>query len=255
MDRRRDAVLCQAFGLPYPCDVDCPGYAEFLALLDLGLCEAEIIADPRWRRSAKKAERDADLNRDTIHMAPTWRYADSDETGHVALVLPVGVDDSGRERPLSMTNSQDDAEFASWVVDLVAIPLDGKRPLSMTGHTLAVGGFEPDGTTLRVYGGALEWLRAHLASVRAIAADTPGHLVQQLHFPVPSPDRRATLLVEPMGLEWRVRSARCVIPATARQIAVPDSAALARLIDGRMRLPEKVRPMPVVRGPRAGAPV
>jgi hypothetical protein len=222
-----------------------------LALLDLGLCETAVIAEPRYRPNTSKAARDALLDRPTIHLAPTWRLPDPDETGTQALILPVCVD-GFHNRTLSLQRLREDV-FAGAIADLVAIPLDGSRPLSMTGHTLAVGSFNVASDKLRVQAGGANWIERHLTHVRQITADTPGHLVPRLHMPFPAPDDIITLLVEPQGLEWRVTAPACVIPHAAREVMVLDSPKLAELIDTLMRRKERTRPLPVVRGPKAAA--
>lgn len=247
----RGAAICAAFGLPFPIDPAGDHFAQSLALVDLGLCEASIIAEPRYRRNLSKAQRDALLERDTIHQAPTWRHADADETGVPAIILPVLLDD-GHCRAMSLRRLGD-VPFAPAIADLVAIPLDGTRPLSRTGHTLAVGPFNVTGGTLRVYGGGLTWLTKYLDQARAITADTPAHLVTRLHFPLPPPDDIATLLVEPHALEWRNTMARCVIPHAASKVIACDSTKLAQLINSLMHKKERTRPMPVVCGPREAA--
>lgn len=242
-------TICGAFGLPYPIRPDSDAFARSIALLDLGLCEAKIVAEPRLRRNPAKAERDADLGRDTIHLAPTWRYAIEDDRPVVALILPVGDDDRWT-RPMSLQHYNRDELFAQDIVDLIAIPLDNSRPLSMSGHTLAVGKFSVADEKMVVQASGIHWLSNYVRQVGEITADTPPHLVPKLHFPLPPPDDVATLLIEPLGLEWRVTHAACVIPFAAREVVVPDSRKLAQAIYGLMRRKERTRPLPVVRGPR-----
>lgn len=238
--------------------------AAWLALFDMGVCLANIVTEPRFRVRPLKAERDAALGRDTMHLAPLWRYPICDpslglqaEAGTPALILPVasGSEDmrssAGTEfaEVLSLTQMGEEA-FAAEITDLVALPLKGGRPRSMTGYTVAVGPMRTNAGRLVVYGGARSWLDAYLGLVQQIAAETPPHLVEQLHMPFPEPE--PSLLVEPRALEWRVTQWRCVIPPTATHIVCPDSRALAELIDGEMRKKERVRTLPIVCGPKEG---
>jgi len=245
-------AICGAFGLPYPIDPESDDFAASLALVDLGLCEAKIVAEPRLRRSRDKALRDAELGRDTIHLAPTWRYAAEDDVPVPALIMPVEAEDHYC-RAMALWRFANAEEFAGAIVDLVAIPLDGSRPLSMSGHTLAIGSFAVEAEKLVVQANGLSWLKAYVAKVRQITGETPAHLVPKLHFPLPPPDDVVTLLVEPFALDWRVTSMGCVIPHAAREVVVPDSRRLAEAIDGLMRKKERARPLPIVRGPKEAA--
>jgi hypothetical protein len=239
-----------AFGLPHPVAPDHPQVAEILALSALGLCQASIKPDVRYRRSAKKAARDAVLERDTIHMAPTWRHAEADETGIEALILPVGQGRDGRECSLSLIEIPNEDDFAEQVIDLIAIPLDGSRPLSWTGHTLAIGNFAVDEANMVLFASPLEWLKVYLARARETAAMTPKDRAEKLDFIILPPESQSTLLVEPLGLEWRVSSSACVIPPAARNVTVRDSRKLAELIDALVRRKLPTRTLPIVRGPK-----
>jgi hypothetical protein len=245
------AETMAAFGLPARTDPEGEDFAAALAVMDLGLCRCPVIAEPRLKRSAQKRERDIELGRDTIHASPTWRYPDSDEVGIDALVLPVTFDwNAQRHRTLSLHAGPED-NFRERIIDLVALPLDGSRALSRTGHTLAVGPFNVAGARLVLHAGGKAWLDAWLAQVRSLTADTVPHLVPRLHFPLPPPDDTSTLMIEPQALDWRVTSGRCVIPHAAQSVIVPDSGALARYIDSAMRLRERARPLPQILGPAA----
>lgn len=247
----RGSVVCGAFGLSWPINPDGEDFAQQLALVDMGLVEARIYAEPRLRRNPNKASRDARLGRLTIHLAPTWRFADADETGIPALILPV-CDDGRFYRTMSLKLLSDD-DFADSIVDMIALPLDGSRPLSLTGHTTAVGSFSVEGNSLRVQAGGIAWLKNHLTRIRDLTAETPPHLVRRLHPNFPPPDDIVTLLVEPLALDWRVTSAGCVIPHAALEVIALDSIILAKTIDEQMRLKLPVRSLPTVRGPKAGA--
>lgn len=253
LERATDmAALCAAFGLPHPIDPEGDYVAESLAMLELGLCETAIVREPRFtHRSTRKTARDAELERDTIHGAPTWRPTLDDETGTRAIILPVCAPNVTENLTLSLAILNAD-DFAAHIADLVAIPLDGGRPLSRSGHTLAIGTFRAEEGKLVLRGSGKAWLDAYLALARETAADTPAHLVERLHTPFPAPDYGATLVIEPLALDWRVTSAGCVIPHDAMQVVCPDSRALAQKIDELMRRRERVRPLPKVLGPRSG---
>jgi hypothetical protein len=246
------ALIAKHLGLEYPIHPEIDEMAAWLALIDLGICFTTIVREPHLKVKPEKAARDAD--RDTMHLAPRWRYPISDtslsvsaEAGIPALILPVGSGEKFGE-VLSLS-AMGDEDFAAAVADLAAIPLDGGRPLSMTGYTVAVGTMRADHKgRLVVYGSGRAWLDACLAMARTIAADTPSHLVERLHLPFPAPD--FTLLVEPKALEWRVTQWRCVIPTAVNKIVCPDSRSLAQLIDTAMRKKVRVRTLPTVCGPR-----
>lgn len=247
------ADIFAAFGLPWPIDPLGEHFAAQLALIDLGVCSARIYAEPRLRRNPQKAQRDAMLERDTIHLAPTWRHADPDEPGIPAIILPVWTEfEHCRAMSLCWADADD---FATAICDLIALPLDGSRPLSRTGHTLAVGSFAVERDRLKIHGGGIGWIRRYLARARTICADTPNHLVQRLHFPLPPLDDTTTLLVEPLALEWRVTAACCVIPHAAREVVICDSIILAEMIESLVRKKERCRPLPVVRSLKDGATV
>ena len=246
------ALIAQHLGLEYPLHPEIDDMAAWLALIDLGICFTHIVREPRCTIKLEKAARDAE--RDTMQLAPQWRYPVSDpslgvsaEAGTPALILPVGSGE--RYGEVLSLSAQGEEDFAAAVADLVALPCDGGRPLSLTGYTLAVGSMQadPKGQVV-VYGSGRAWLDTHLAVARTIAADTPSHLVERLHLPFPAPD--CTLLVEPKALEWRVTQWRCVIPSAAKTIVCPDSRALAQLIDRAMRKRPRVRTLPTVCGPK-----
>jgi len=247
-------LIAKHLGLAFPIDPEMDDIAAWLALIDLGVCFANVVREPRLRVKPKKAVRDALLERDTKQLAPLWRHPISEpslgvlgETGIPALILPVT---SGEKYGEVLSLSQMDVDdFAAAVDDLIALPLDGGRALSMTGFTVAVGFLcaDPKGR-LFVHGSGRAWIDAHLATCRNIAADTPPHLVEQLHVPFAPPD--GTLLIEPAALEWRVSQFRCVIPRDAKTIVCPDSRVLAQYIDDAMRKKERVRRLPTVYGPK-----
>jgi hypothetical protein len=246
------ALIAQHLGLEYPLHPGIDDMAAWLALIDLGICFATIVREPSLKAKPEKAARDAE--RDTMQLAPQWRCPVSDtslgissEAGTPALILPVASGEQyGEVLSLSALGEED---FAAAVTDLVALPCDGGRPLSLTGYTVAVGSMRADYKgRLVVYGSGRAWLDAHLVVARKIAADTPSHLVERLHLPFPEPE--FTLLIEPKALEWRVTQWRCAIPTAANRIVCPDSRALAQLIDTEMRKKVRVRTLPTVCGPK-----
>ena len=248
-----------AFNLDLGDDDQSRDWPIALALFDLGLRMARVIREPAYRVDAKKAARDAELGRATMHMAQQWRHPQAAckffaaEQGIPALILPVAAPADGRgssyAAALSLAREGEHA-FAEQIADLVALPLDGGRPMSLTGFTAAGGGFEPDAQgRLTFYGSGKAWLDAHLAGVADLCVETPGHLVERLHMPFRGPD--GVLLLEPRAFEWRLTRYDCAIPYRAREIICADSRKLAELIDTEMRKREKPRPAPTVRGPRS----
>jgi hypothetical protein len=254
-------TVARAFGLQWPFDETSHDIAAWLVLLDLGVTAGRIVREPSYRRSPEKARRDAELGRQTIHLAPLWRHPIvGEEQGYPALILPVSTMDVTAYADCSHTLSRSalsDDDFLAAIADHIAIPLDGSRPLSLTGHTISLA--HPRGLgrlsadmhkRLVLYGGGKAWLSAAIESARAISADTPAHLIEQIHAPFPAPEENGALLIEPLAFEWRItRGASCAIPENANEIRCPDSRRLAQLIDTEMRKKEKPRPLPVVRGP------
>lgn len=238
------AKVQAAFGLPFPIDPHADTIGEALALLDLGICCARIVAD-EYRQITPAETRAYQPN---LHMARTWRYAEADEAAQVALILPVTETDEGQTTTLSLHELHED-DFAGSISDLVAIPIEGDRSFSHTGLTGAIGTFEVNAGVLQLRAAGMIWLKAHLARVRNICRDTPNHLVEQHCFPVPPPGGYATLIVDPYSLDWRITSHRCVIPTSARQVDILDSVGLAEGINALMRQRERERSLPIVRGP------
>src|SRR5581483_10302001 len=117
-----------------------------LALVDLGGVRASIVREPR-DAPRKLHARDWDEDREIVDLAPRWRHAISGpggERGKAAIVVPVSsAAISGPAETLSLSRLGE-GEFAARLGDLIAIPLDGSRPLSFTGYTTAVGHIEAD---------------------------------------------------------------------------------------------------------------
>ncbi len=250
--------LAASFGLDLGGAEGGDDWAPWLALLDLGIRVTRIVREPSYKAQRDKAARDAALGRPTIHQAPLWRdplsagKGQPEERGIPALILPVGSMSEGLEarggvEPLSLHRLGDDG-FLGNISDLIALPLDGGRPLSMTGFSLVIGEFEPEPNgRLTLWGSGKAWLDAHLLAARASAADTPGHMVEQLHMPFAPPP--GVLLTEPRALQWRITAYDCALPRSVTEILCPDSVGLARLIDAEMRKKEPPRPIPTVRAP------
>jgi hypothetical protein len=230
--------LAIALGMTYP-----PAEAELAALAvagDLGLAAADIVL--------------LDTVGDST-LARQWRLADCGERSLPAIILPVSTDgarpfyDPG-ELTLSMA-ALGAKLFTDCICDLVAIPLDGTRPLSFTGQTLAVGRFAVrERGELRIFASGISWLREHLERARTLGAELPARLVAHQLDP---PDHFSTLLLQPSAIEWRPQIAWCPLPPETKQLVVVDSMGLAHLIDGLMRRKEKLPPMPTVMGPRNAA--
>lgn len=255
MAANEDARIADWFGLVHPIDENGDDLAAWLALIDLGVCAARIVREPRWRINQDKAARDAGLDRHTMHLAPLWRHPiTGEETGSWALMLPVGGGDEPSTLSRIGLHAIGDADFASRISDLVAIPVDGGRPLSLSGYTVAIGTFQAQGSKrLTLYGSGMAWLKAFMGRVQALCAETPPHLIEQLHLPFHPPGDDGLLLLEPDAIEWRVCKANCVIPAHVDEIACPDSRGLAEMVDQAMRKKERPRAVPKVLGPKVGA--
>jgi len=257
------ALICGAFGLPFPVDPESEDIPTALALMDLGVCSARVVREPREKGRTIKARHAWESDETVVDLAPRWRFADPNvETGESAIVLPVrsarmGEWNSSAFTPpgAAVTSSLarcGDESFAADVVDLIAIPLNGGRPLSATGLTTAVGAWLPDERgSLGIFASGLGWLNRHLGRARKIAEETPPHLVAKLYVPFPDPE--GVLMLEPRALEWRVTKTDCVVPPAARRVVCPDSRVLAELIDGLVRRRERARPLPVVCGPKEEA--
>jgi len=232
----------------------------------LGLRFAHIVEEPAYRVAKDKAARDHRLGRATMHLSRQWRFPLQErgifaaETGKPAIIVPVGnaetlvrngtcVVEVRSSRTLSLLELGE--AFEDNIADLVAIPLDGSRPLSLTGYTAAIGDFT--GNVLTVYGSGKAWLDAHFARLRGLCADTPSHLAAQIHeaelFALPS----GVLLVEPRAFEWRVCRFDCAVPRGVGEIVCPDSAALAQWLAAELKKPDVARDVPRVSGPDARA--
>lgn len=232
--------------------------ALLLALDDIGMRTASIIAEPRMKVQPDKAARDARLNRITMHMAPQWRQAlastrdfPEPERGLPAMIVPVAAqflgdgtigDRHGASGGALLSLHQGDGEGE--IADLIAIPLERGRVLSLTGYTAAIGSFAPDAKgRLVVFGNGVAWLRAWLANIRRTTADTPEHLVRRLHMPFAPPP--GLLAVEPAAIDWCTASPTCHLPDTVSEILCADSPKLAAYIEARAK--SRPRPAPAVR--------
>ncbi len=254
-------IVARAFGLKFPLDPDSADVVAWTVLLELGITAGRVVREPSYRISAEKARRDAELGRQTMHQAPLWRHPIAgEERGEPVLILPVGRGDVPAYAPCSHTLSrysfEDEDDFLASIADLIAIPVDGSRPMSLTGHTIALAHPRADGHLpldgpgkLTLYGSGKAWLEAAISNARTIAAETPPHLVEQIHAPFPPPTEMGALLIEPKAFEWRIARGDCAIPFEAKEIDCPDSRGLAQLIDAEMRKKDKPRTMPTVRGP------
>jgi hypothetical protein len=234
--------------------------APILALSDIGAMVWDIVAEPRMRMRPEKAARDAMLGRDTMHLAPQWRFPVREprigfeiEPGRAALIVPVTTAfGSPFAETLRMSEFDTPAAFAGAVHDLVALPLDGGRALSLTGFTIAVGLVVSRGETVTFYASGRGWMAPWLKTAMHAAADTPAHLIRDLVMPFAPP--AGTLLVQPKALTWQADKLACVVPRDANRVECPDSRALAEWIDAEMRRRDKPRPMPLVCGPKERSP-
>jgi hypothetical protein len=242
-------MLAETLNFAYPVEPDSDDIGPWMALNDMGVTAAQIVREPRFRVKPQKAQRDADLGRDTMHLAPLWRWPlQGAETGELALLLPVCDGDKRASRTMSIFEMGVDA-FAESVTDLIAIPLNGQRARSMTGYTVAIGDFRADRKgRLAVHLNARAWIDGYLSIIRTITADTFGDAIPSAHMPFPEP--MVPLLLEPNALEWRIWHPACVIPTAATAVVCPDSAALAEWIDKKMREKQRIRGYPTIYGPK-----
>jgi hypothetical protein len=240
-------ALCRALGFDLPPHQDHDDMVPLMALNQLGFAAANVVREPQFKISRAKAVRDADLERPTLHLAPIWRHAGSDEAGSAAIILPVCSLDWRGQASMCVGDFPAAEDFAAAICDLIAIPLDGARPMSLTGHSDCIGELAAQDGRLTLYGSGIAWLKAYLTRARDIAADYPVHLVPQ---PFPAPDADSVLLLEPRALDWCVQSPACIVPADAREIACPDSRVLALLVDQMMRKKPRTRSIPPVLGPK-----
>ena len=205
---------------------------------DLGLAIAQVVA----------------LDAPAKDTARQWRFADGNEPGALAFILPVAVDANRSahapgQLPISITRLGDEL-FLDSICDLVAIPVHGAGvPLSMTGLTLAVGRFASrERGELEIYATGMAWLHAHLARASALEAEMPAHLV---HTQLAPPDHFCTLLLEARAIEWRPQIAWCAYGRDAKFVVVRDSLGMAEIISGLMRRKDPQPRLPKVFGPQA----
>jgi len=218
---------------------------------DLGLVVTEIVPVP----AEQPRRRQTGLEEPAATLARQWQFAEQGAPGISALILPVAPD-FGRgafepgQLPLSMKRTGDRI-FLDSICDLVAIPLDGGLPLSLTGMTMAVGRFAArERGEAEMFAGGLTWLQAHFERARRLETEYPAHLVaEQLE----TPEHFSTLIIEPKALEWRPAMAWCCLDRGTKSVIVRDSLALAAFIDEAMRRKQKAPPLPKVFGPKAGA--
>jgi hypothetical protein len=243
----QDAALCAALGLQ---SAEGGDQAVLAVANDLGLLFAHIDAvQPAAPRKPKPGEDEAKPD-----LARQWQFADPD-TGVPAIIVPV-ASDPGRpaydpgEVTLSLERLGDEM-FQDSIADLVALPLGGQPPLSLTGLSFAVGRFAVrERGEVEIYGGGLSWLTAHLQRARDMETELPAHLVAAQ---LGQPEHFNTLLIEPKAIEWRPSFAWCPLPRETKSVVVRDSLGLASFIGEAMRRKLKVPALPKVFGPKAGA--
>lgn len=238
--------LCELLNL----DERIGGDAAVLAAAnDLGLAVTDIVRLPSIARAHARGGDDR-----APDLARQWNFAQADDSGRVpAVILPVGIDMSlASYEPGQATLSLEkmgDSLFIESICDLVALPLDGGLPLSITGLSLAVGRFQVrERGEVEIYGGGMAWLLAHMARAREAELSTPAHLVPGL---LEQPEHYCTLVLEPQAIEWRPSMAWCPLRSNVRSVIVRDSAGLASFIHEAMRRKRKEPPLPKVYSPKA----
>lgn len=236
-----------------------------LAANSLGLRYAHIVEEPAFRVAVDKAARDQNLGRPTMHLSRQWRFPLQErgmfaaETGKPALILPVCNSETvlrnlnGEARcatSATLSLLQLGASFEENIADLIALPLDGGRALSLTGYTVAVGNFAADHEgRLGIFARGRKWLDAHFAGLRALTGGINPQAAIAEHEDAIFAAPASVLLVEPRAFEWRVCRHDCAIALDVSDILCPDSRSLAQFIAAEMKRPDVVRAMPIVHGP------
>jgi hypothetical protein len=222
--------LAHALGWTYPIVAESDDHAPYEALVARGACVSPVVAERAL---------------DAVS-PPRWRHPVDGEIAKTAIVLPVFGVEALTAGTLSLFAAPL-ADFAHMVVDLVAIPVDGGRPMSWNGLTAAVGDFTvSERGGVMIYGSGLRWLKAWLETVRMMGREMPAALTAKT---IEAPEHAATLMLEANAFEWRMARPSCVLPAHAESVIVPDSQGLALAINAKIRAKEKAPRLPSVEGP------
>jgi hypothetical protein len=223
-------LMCVALEIGAPLAGNHPDCAALISLSVLGVTAARIVKEKgRFRLPLK------------------------DEASEGAFLLPVaGCDRDGVSRCMIFESGHQfqPEDCADRIADVVALPFDGSRALSMMGLTAALGTFQPsqDGRLTLLASGA-GFLKRHAARARAALKDYPPQLVWQF---LPALGEAETLILDARALDWRMQSRFNVVPEAAREVACPDSPALARFVDAAMKERDQVRKAPQVLAPKGG---
>src|SRR5262245_9831785 len=217
---RMAATVCRALGLSLD---DPKDEAARVALNYFGVTAARIVIEGKQ-----------------------WREPTADETGLEALVVPVGGPRAPMSDCLSLLGAHALANEAepNDIGDLVAIPLDGSRAVSMNGTTASVGRFVPndDGVVMIATRG-LEWLKEHAERAREAAA------LAGMEHTLPFPDRVETLVLDVRAFTWRNDPDGWIHAAGIVSFVCVDSNAVADFIAAQLRRKDQTPPVPNVRGP------
>lgn len=217
-------LMCMALEIGAPLAGNHPDCASLISLSVLGITAARIVKD--------KAR---------------FRLPLRDEASEGAFLVPVAAcDREGVSRCMVFDSGHQfqSEDCSCGIADIVALPFDGSRALSMTGLTVAIGAFQPaDNGRLTLLASGAGFLKRHIARARAAVKDYPAHLVWQF---LPVLGEAETLILDAKALDWRMQSRWNVVPESAGEIACPDSPALARFVDAAMKEREPVRKAPPV---------
>lgn len=221
--------------------------AMYHCALDLGLTPAEVVIE---QAAAPKPAPTADIEIEDPAIAeiPRWRLAAPGEDAIAALALPVELMQSCRTAWSMSLDRMGDAHFLGSIGDVIALPLDGSRPLSFFGITAAVGRFAVvERGEVHVLASVKSWLADHFEEAGRLAGEMEP---EQVSGVIAAPDSRVTLMIAPDALEWRPSRLSFCVPASAKTVIVPDSRALAAHIAALMSKKEVRRRPPRVFGPR-----
>src|SRR5262245_5609040 len=180
-----------------------------------------------------------------------WREAVPGE-GSEALVVPVGGPMTPMADCLSLLGAHDLANEATPddIGDLVALPLDGSRAVSMNGTTAAVGRFAPnDDGVISIATNGVAWLRQHVKRARDASRGAVTGMDHAIARSLVFPDRITTLLLDVRAFDWRNAPESWIARAGISKSICWDSKEVSDYIAGELKRKDQAPPVPSVRGP------
>jgi hypothetical protein len=227
--REHLTLMCVALDIAAPLAGNAVDCAALMAVNVLGMTATRIVKDKT-----------------------RFRLPLRDEDSEGAFVFPVAAcEPDGVSRCMIFESGHQfqPEDCGGGIADVIALPFDGSRGLSLTGLTAAVGAFQPsEQGRLTLLASGAGFLRRHVARARAAVKDYPAHLVWQF---LPVLGEAETLILDARALDWRMQSRFNVVPEAAREVACPDSPALAKFVDAAMKEREPVRKSPPVLAAKA----